>query len=68
MTSRAERRADWLATFGSAPVDVWWCPIRSHQDRLTDDGWPVVTVEWRDGVAYCTDPDCDRSSADPERA
>jgi formylglycine-generating enzyme required for sulfatase activity len=60
-----DKLTDWLEALGDTPVRIrfWVCPVREHGDRTDARGWPVVTVEWRDGVAYCTAPDCDRTSA-----
>lgn len=47
---------------GDIPVRFWRCPVRAHRG-----GYPEplrVTVEWRDGVAYCTTAECGRSSVD----
>lgn len=43
------------------PIRFWVCPVREHRDRKR-----TVTVEWRGDVAYCTFPDCDRTSANTQ--
>jgi hypothetical protein len=53
---------DWMEVIGSARIRFWVCPIREHRHRTDARGWPVVTVEWRNGIAHCTAPDCDRTS------
>jgi hypothetical protein len=47
---------------GNAVVRFWVCPVPEHGDRKNESGWPVVTVEWIDGVAHCTMPDCGLTS------
>lgn len=54
----------WMEAIGNARVRFWVCPVREHGDRRDGRGWSVVTVDWRDGVAYCTAPGCDHSSAE----
>lgn len=51
-----------MAAIGDAPIRFWMCPVRPHGDRTGDSGWPVVTVEWRGGIARCTAPGCGRTS------
>lgn len=46
--------------FGNVPVRFWVCPIDEHRERRG-----VVTVRWKDGVAHCTAPGCQRTSAAP---
>lgn len=53
---------DLEAAVGNARVRFWTCPVREHGDRNDERGWPVVTVEWRDGVARCTAPGCVHAS------
>ncbi|GAB7053225.1 hypothetical protein [Catenuloplanes indicus] len=43
-------------------VRFWTCPVRAHRERLDENGWPVVTVEWRNGIAHCTAPRCNQTS------
>ena len=42
----------------------WTCPIRRHSDGSWRTG-AVPTVEWRDGVAHCLAPGCERTSSNP---
>lgn len=56
---------DWVEALGNARIQFWACPIPAHEDRKDDKGRLVGTVEWRGDVAYCTAPDCGRTSADP---
>lgn len=44
-----------------ATFRFWVCPVDEHRKRKG-----VVTVEWRDGVAHCTQPGCDITSATPK--
>jgi hypothetical protein len=56
--------ARWGA-LGNARVRFWMCPVPEHDGR----GEPIrQTVEWRDGVAHCLTPGCDRTSLDHRRA
>lgn len=51
-----------LDALGDVPIRFWVCPIPGHSDRKGPDGRPVLTVEWRGDVAYCTADDCGRNS------
>lgn len=54
-----------LNAFGNVRFQFWTCPIREHSERgAFGTGSPVVTVEWRGDVAYCTAPGCGRTSRD----
>lgn len=53
----------WPAELLNARVQIWFCLVREHGDRRDENGGIVGTVEWRGGLAYCTAPGCDRSSA-----
>lgn len=50
----------WPAELLNAPVQFWLCPVPEHREHSEDR---PVTVEWRDGVAHCTAPGCDKTSA-----
>lgn len=56
--------ADPLEALLDMPIGIrfWVCPMPGHSDRNGPDGRPVVTVEWRGDIAYCTAPGCNRSS------
>lgn len=51
---------DWPEELLNARVRIWFCPDRSEHGN--EEGKP--TVEWRDGVAYCLNPKCERKSTD----
>lgn len=53
-----------MTTIGDMRVRFWVCPIGEHRERSDDRGGPIVTVEWRGDIAYCTAPECGRTSAD----
>ncbi|MEU0078592.1 hypothetical protein ABZY58_11900 [Micromonospora tulbaghiae] len=60
---KRQRDLDELAeVFAGVPIRFWMCPIDGHSDRSGPDGRPVVTVEWRGDIAYCTADDCGRNS------
>lgn len=44
------------------PVRFWKCPIAEHDRK------DAVTVDWRDGIAYCTAPGCRQNSVRSVRA
>ena len=57
-TTESADRPDWIKALAHLPVRMWMCPIEEHAERRG-----VVTVEWIDGVAHCTAPECTLTSA-----
>lgn len=53
---------DLLAVLDNVRIQFWTCPVVEHRRRTAASGGPVVTVEWRDGIAHCTAPDCVQTS------
>ena len=53
---------DWVALLGHLQVQFWVCP---DGHSMQDSGGDRPTVQWRDGVAHCLRPGCDRTSASP---
>lgn len=56
-----QERPSLMEILGNVKVRMWACPIEAH----ARPGEQVVTVEWVDGVAYCTFPGCAQSSVTP---
>jgi hypothetical protein len=54
-----------IDSIGDVPIQFWVCPVREHRKRVDENGGPVVTVEWRADVAYCTAEDCEHNSSEP---
>lgn len=66
MTSPADRDGTWFESFldllaaSNVRVHLWFCP-----DRVVHGDEPdKPTVQWRDRVAHCLNPSCNRTSAD----
>lgn len=53
---------EFFELIGNVPIRFWTCPIEHPP-------WPPrVTVRWEGDVAYCTEPGCGRTSAEPAPA
>lgn len=51
---------DLLEALDGVMVRLWFCPDQAGHNP---EGELRPTVEWRDGVAHCLEPDCGRTSA-----
>jgi hypothetical protein len=65
MMTDLDPTAELEEALNNVPVRFWVCPVLEHRRRTDKRGGPVVTVEWDQGIAYCTAPGCGRSSDDP---
>jgi hypothetical protein len=57
---------DWLDAFAGVRFKFWLCPVDGHSDSRTENGRPVVTVQWDGNVARCTFPGCGRTNQTPK--
>lgn len=53
-----------LEALGKAKVAFWTCLVRHHGERRGPQGQIIQTVKWIDGVAHCTAPGCELTSAE----